>query len=558
MLPLLMSTGALSFSALTQIDIGLREESIPVNLRCKLSLVMLTIFLFPASVNGNETLDEQYSFKLAQADFLRDHVDLVLKQVGLALEVVDDVSQLQDMASLREILRSDAVRDLLLRCAVDHKKAVQEHVMGVLSAQRSAQAGAAILKGIIEGVLDQQGQMAVDIPNQEKIPRLVRMVGELSLPLCQLEMQLLLHNGSKAAEGSVEMATSLFEAIMRSPDSERPPWLDLVDGLDYALLQKLRAIAEIQVLKIVNDCFMHIKGDGSGVDQTLILRVRSLLRRLLYVVDCTVVSQVPTTGGAQQLAPAEVDTHAMDRFSAIREVLSRHFLPETDPKPLTRITYDLTCCLLNGLLHLLVVRKFASETSTSSTAATDVASILPILLSIFNSPALGTSRSTIEFLYDTAAYLSDDLTDEARSALIKNEGNKYPTDARITFILGSHPPSPDAWLGLVTTTTTSHQMPSTQSPVQPPRFQPPQQQNRFPQQGTRMQQTPAMQRMNSGPTGAAMGLGMGIVPPPQQMAKSFNAPVPFHVRRWEMLQDTGSSAMNDTAISLSLLGARRV
>jgi mediator of RNA polymerase II transcription subunit 12 len=558
-LPLLMSTGALSFASLAQIDANLRENTVPAHLQCKLSVVMLTIFLFPPRANGNETLDERYSFKLAQADFLRDSVDSVLKQVGFALQVVDDASQMQAMDSLREILLSDEVRDLILQCAIEHKKPLQKHVMSILADQRSGKAGITILKDMIETLLDQQGQMAGEVPNQEKIPRLVRMVGELSLPLCQLEMQLLLHNGSKAAEGSFEMATSLFEAIMRSPDSERPPWLDLVDELDAVLLQRLRAIAEIQVLKIVNDCFMHIKGDGSAVDSTLILKVRSLLRRLLYVVDCTVVGQASAAGNAAQPLPAELESHATDRFAAIREVLTRHFLPETDPKPLTRITYDLTCCLLNGLLHLLVVRKLASDNSASSTAAADVSSILPILLSVFSSPALSTSRGTVEFLYDTAAYLSDDLTDEARSAMMKNEGNRWTSDARITFILGTPSAAADAWLGLVT----SNQVPGTpvmttpgQSQASPARFGPPQPQSRFPQQTPRQtpQQSAAMQRMAAGPNGPLSGAAMGIVP----QAKSFNAPVPFHLRRWEMLPDQGSNAANDTAISLSLLGARRV
>merc|ERR1711881_386311 len=148
--------------------------------------------------------------------------------------------------------------------------------MGVL-AQANSASGTSILRAVIEGLLDQTGQqLGPDLSSQEKIPKLVRMVNELSLPLCQLEMQLLLQSSpagpkDKANEGtgsgsatSIEMATSLFEAIMRSPDSERPPWLDLVDGLDPALLNRLRAIAEMQVLKMVNECCAHVKGDVAG------------------------------------------------------------------------------------------------------------------------------------------------------------------------------------------------------------------------------------------------------------------------------------------------------
>jgi mediator of RNA polymerase II transcription subunit 12 len=460
--------------------------------------------------------------------------------LGEALSILDDPSILPNMETLLSLLRSPAVRHFILKCAIYHKQSVQEHIMDVLSSQKDAQVGSILLRSTIEGLLDQQGQISGDVPNQEKIPRLVRMVGELSLPLCQLEMQLLLNSGTKASEGSVEMASSLFEAIMRSPESERPPWLDLMDGLDAALLQRLRAIAELKVLKIVNECFARIKGDAAEADRPQINRVKSALRRLLYVVDCTIVTQV-SPAGVSQVVPAESELPSTDRFGVIREVLVKHFVFDVESKAVSLMTSELICCLLTGLLHLLVVRKLSSEGQRIAPA--DAASLLPIFFSILTQSILGASRSTTELLYDMASCLSDDLSDEYRGMLIRTEMPKYPNDPRISFILGP-PSSTDAWLGLVTTNQLAP--PSTPAPATPVPQTPAARFGNQQQGNPRFQQPvrpPTPQRPSSTST--------------QQ--KSFNPPVPFPLRRWELLPDQGSSTTaNDTAISLSLVGARKV
>lgn len=571
-LSLWVRSGALSLASLASIEANVRsEKELSIAMRCKLSVVMLNLLLFPAEKTDSKNLDEDYRFRLAQADFAREHIDVTLGYLGLALGGVDNESMLPDMETLRGLLRSDTARILILRCAIEHKKELQHHVMlPLINGQDNNATGITALRSTIEGMLDQQGLLPADLSSQEKIPRLVRMVNELSLPLCQLEMRLLLLNTGKdkSAEGSgsVEMATSLFEAIMRSPDSERPPWLDLVDGLDAALLHRLRAIAEMQILKIVNEAAVHTKSDAVGIETAQMARLRSLLRRLLYVVDCTVISHATTspaqasTTSIPQATPGDVETHAVDRFSAVREVLARHFMPEQEPKLLNRSTADLTCILLNSLLHLLIIRKLASE-GTKTITTSDISSTLPVLLAILPSPALAISRATAEFLYDTAATLSDDLTDEARAALLRSEIAKTNSgyaslDKRIAFILGSAAQNPDAWLGLVASAHPPQQPATTTSPAaMAPVLTPQQAQARFgtprpfPQQQGQRPPLPGLQRT-----------GSGLVPSAANAGKTFNAPVPFHLRRWELLPETGSSGgmANDTAIGLGLVGARRV
>lgn len=142
-------------------------------------------------------------------------------------------------------------------------------------------------------------------------------------------------------------------------------------------------------------------------------------------------------------------------------------------------------------------------------------------------------------MFDVAACLSDELSDDARAQFSKTE---LHIDPRISFLFGPTTVT-DGWLGLVTSTHTLQHPGSISRPNTPPaRFGPGQQQ---PGSARMQQRAPTHQRQAS----SSM----------QNSQKSFNPPVPFPLRRWELLPDQGNNASgNDTAISLSLFGARKV
>ena len=205
-----------------------------------------------------------------------------------------------------------------------------------------------------------------------------------------------------------------------------------------------------------------------------------------------------------------------DRFGAIKDVLAKYFFSEVEGRSNGVKACSKTCTFLNTLLHLLAVRKTSDAQKISSA---DIASILPLLFSILTQSGIEEFRTTSELLFDTAAYLSDDLSDEYRAHLIRSELAKYPDDPRISYILGPGPMT-DSWLGLVTTNQTGASTPA-----------------------ARLGARPATPQRASGT--------------PSQ-PKNFNPPIPFPLRRWELLPDQGSNTTaNDTAISLCLVGARK-
>jgi mediator of RNA polymerase II transcription subunit 12 len=168
-------------------------------------------------------------------------------------------------------------------------------------------------------------------------------------------------------------------------------------------------------------------------------------------------------------------------------------------------------------------------------------SMLRTLCTLITDSQLETFRSTSEFIFDVAAYLSDDLSDDLRMHFLKSEPQRRNDDPRMTFLFGPNQVT-DGWVGLVTTNHSMQPSGPTSRPDTPPaRFGPGQQQFG----GARAQQRPPAPQRQATP----------MANPP----KSFNAPVPFPLRQWELLPEQGNnSSANDTAISLSLFGARKV
>jgi mediator of RNA polymerase II transcription subunit 12 len=194
---------------------------------------------------------------------------------------------------------------------------------------------------------------------------------------------------------------------------------------------------------------------------------------------------------------------------------------------------------IDALLRLAVIHKNFLHAPKANCG--EQLSMLRTLCILITESQLETFQSTSEFIFDVAAYLSDDLSDDLRAHFLKSECQRRNDDPRISFLFGPNQVT-DGWVGLVTTNhSTSSSGPISRPNTPPARFGPGQQQL----SGMRAQQRPPAPQRQANP-----------MPNPP---KSFNAPVPFTLRRWELLPEQGNnSSGNDTAISLSLFGARKV
>lgn len=231
-------------------------------------------------------------------------------------------------------------------------------------------------------------------------------------------------------------------------------------------------------------------------------------------------------------------------------------------------------------------------------------------------PGLERFPITARSLSDLATLLSDSIADDVRRRLVQVDTAKPVDDDHCAFIFGRTSP-PDGWLSLTqptTTPSTAHMGSSPQtsnagvqqysgqgqpsagigslqrSVSQPLPHQSVQGHNQtrtfsqysqaskvLPQQlqrmGTNGQTSHSMQQMHSsGPQrnmaaaavqaqragGLNQGLGNGVKTAAAKQELAELRQVPFTVNRWEVLPECGSNSLaNETAISLSLFGARK-
>lgn len=265
---------------------------------------------------------------------------------------------------------------------------------------------------------------------------------------------------------------------------------------------------------------------------------------------------------------------------------------------------------LNALLQLLVLQNPALVQKANHQQQ---AALMTSLQNLFTHPHLENSVGVSQYTFDVATYLSDYIAEDVRKHLSRLVYAKGGSDPRSTFIFGSEP-QPDGWLGLVkpappqqlqTPGSMQSQMQGQQSnaanmlgqrgssqqqyqqgmqnQAQTRSFGYPQHQQTqrvLPQQLQRaasspnhptsqlqqmqqMQQMQAMSQQRIGPpqrssSGSSQTSTAGKAGPARQ-ERVDSKPVPFTVNRWELLPETGTSATgNETAINLSLFGARKV
>ncbi|KXT10555.1 hypothetical protein AC579_8331 [Pseudocercospora musae] len=194
---------------------------------------------------------------------------------------------------------------------------------------------------------------------------------------------------------------------------------------------------------------------------------------------------------------------------------------------------------LQLLMHVTVL--YSSSGSPDNDAGKQGrCNLLAAVCMILVHPGLQSHQEILEYIHDAASTLADTLPTEALASLGQSILRNGKSDPRLASILGTSSP-PDAWLALV-----SQPLPQGSS-----------------QARALMKQAANQQQM----------AGRGNLPSPVQQTGSLQKAalrldgrslaemktVPFPLRRWEIMSDaTPMVGDNDTSLSLSLFGARKV
>ena len=550
LLPTLISSGCFSMAAFVLCAERCRQDKDRA-FCCHLDLDILETIFAPASTHSGASVQVAY----------RDHLE---RKTYAMLSSSDILSRFERLVAECALTAEPALEERLssfvdnsaftrfLKVAAVENAPLLESSLGLTSPESTSKV-LPVASHVLSSLIDPLGQLRKfylintpnsnqltdpglsTLPRDEQVPMLLDIADELSLTFCQLQMRVLLSSSLAVGSEKDDAATKLFHAVSKAADKSGSVWPNLIENLDGRITQQIRQVAESQLfaaMSVVEKDEPRNISDGA-------------IEKLLRIVDC-----LSPASAMQSFQPA--GAVLTDKLRALLDALSTG-ADEGKRGPTISDTQRIYVWV-QALLHLATLYKPPSAAvAKTPSELTTFATTLALLL---NHPKLQYSPTTLEYLFDVAAYFSDDLMDEQRVQISRSEF-VTSNDRTINFLFGSTQ-SPDAWLGLVTSNIVPSVPPTPSSATSmasplPPRPGP----NQLARQPSNLQSrtgTPAQQRPGGGP-------------PLQQ--KTFNPPVPYPLRRWEIidlggpqnpnaaLQPNGLAA-NDTAISLTLFGARKV
>ncbi|KAL1630598.1 RNA polymerase II mediator complex subunit [Diplodia seriata] len=576
-LPCAVGSGSLSlenFISFSESTIGvLRRRN--VSAAANASLHVLDAILPMEGLQGFGLVQEIYRYRIEQEKLCQDSQGTALQLLRQAIELCLDSKDSNQPIQLEALLRNQRLLKVLRYHA---SRNAQDFCVAMGISPPSGKTDAAmsldekrstLFKKMFDALMDPSSSLGLsNLDAEEQASALVNAADDLSVPFCQLELQLLFKiQVLSDEEGEIGVADAIIQAVKEAVEADKSIWSDLLTGLDAEMTRKIREYAETHVLSAVTTL---AKARSSAEDPSVPLCKEGhekMLQRYLSVLNLTAWS-------IEDKAQGQICAAILDRLRTLHELLSQAAQSgvasdsKEDTFKLRRgsAAVSALCPWICALLHLIVVHQSVYQPGKVNTS--HQVRLLWTLRAFLLHPELQPYPNTTEYVLDVAASLSDDLPEDARIQLLRHEANKPVHDPRIIFILGFPSTMQDSWLGLITPTqspasgsantpnqstvgnaaNTAAASRSTAAQHQHQGFWQPQ-----------VQRTPAQQQR----LGAAGAAGAGVVTnmsgagpaPPVEYSK----PVPFQLRRWEILPDsTSGSGPNDTALSLTLFDAKKV
>ncbi|KAF2400311.1 hypothetical protein EJ06DRAFT_582173 [Trichodelitschia bisporula] len=482
-----------------------------------------------------ESQQDVYRYRIKARQFVSVNRFAVFQRLRQTIDLCQSGTVPSCSLRMGMLLINPALMSLLKDTAINSRDVLMDSLF--LPASSTDSNTPSMTKQILDRLLDPFGRLGFStLSRQNQIIRLVEIADDLSFPFCEMQVRYLLAPGSEALGMGVGLAPSLFAAICGAMDEDRCVWAEIISSLSSDVALKIREHAEVDILAIVTDVMRKMSVPDTDRELISPTMDSSLLKKYLRVVDST--SKSVSSDCAPRIAAAFAEKLKVIVYNlSASEPGDRAAVNET-PEMLRRSVAKSTqaCNCIEALLHLLTIHKDSFWKTNPSVAGQ--ATLMSTLCSLLTNPELQRFPSTVERVFDVASYFSDDLPDNLRMSLAKIEGTKHCNDPRIAFLFGSAQ-NPDDWLGLITSATGYASSAGPSAALVPAARTPTGQLQQRQQQILR---TAPAQRPGASPS---------------QM--HFNPPVPFPLRRWELLPDqSNNTSGNDTPISLSLFKARKV
>jgi hypothetical protein len=216
-----------------------------------------------------------------------------------------------------------------------------------------------------------------------------------------------------------------------------------------------------------------------------------------------------------------------------------------------------------ALLDLSIIHNLPTSTTSNKSSALDLLALIFTIIGTRQLPEIS------QYLIALVVRSIDTLSVDQRLSFAKADSTRM-SDSLLTYLLGVPTNAAyDTWLGLVMSATQQQQSSSTQSqPMTTPASSAQSQtqsqlrtgsvpRTPLPAGGTQ-HSTQSTQPVSSQQRGGLLSNRPGATVAQSSNNKVMAPPVPFPLKPWEMLPDQGGiTAVNDTAINLTLFSARK-
>ncbi|KAA8614911.1 Med12 multi-domain protein [Pyrenophora tritici-repentis] len=472
---------------------------------------------------------------------------------------------ISEMIGLGSMLSSQKVHAQLshLLCSKPVLFLLKHHIItdpGYLS-KLNTDASSHYFKQSLDILLDPNSHLRLSEKDPEnRIVSVFALASELSLPICQAALEQIFSSGVASPGSSHEtLSATLLSAIRTAVEEDQPSGLELLASLDAALTEQIRQHAERELISA--STFLTIPSNVKADEFELVSP--TVIQKFLTVIDLTSSKRTDTTDQSALLQAL------IERFKGIAQALDNNRLSILD-----------VYAWLSALLRLVVSHASAMLSNATHPHQTAMMSAMAALLT---HQSLELYPTITEHIFDVTVYLSDYISDDVRFHVTRLEGMKLANDSRCVFILGVTAPV-DGWLVLAKPVSTPMNQVTSQPPTPAPLqtqstpYQSPQSSaagQASPSPLSQMQQMQQMQQRamqpslaySQRPTPAAGQVHMGSqgqmggqAPGKPQMRQERDVRYyPFVQPRWEILaESSGNPTGNETAINLSLFGARKV
>ncbi|KAF2703949.1 hypothetical protein K504DRAFT_417440 [Pleomassaria siparia CBS 279.74] len=284
-LPPLVASGCLSLHKILEIVQRCTSKKAASNPEDALLISIAGLDMVLPSDHQNRPCQprDAYRYRLAQRKFCQDPEGRVLGAIYTMVELRSGQLQSAVQAQFTAMLLNKRLLAVVRHFAI-HDITLLSTSFG-LGIQMASSDLHSYVKSILDNLLDPIHSLDFSHKSfAEQIATVVESANELSLPFCQLEIRHIFSMDAASFDTSAEtISSALLQAVKLAVENDQSSWSTLIAGLEADLTSKIREHAERELFSA--SAFLSVPSaadvDLSGRDDT------AIIRKFLTVIDFT-------------------------------------------------------------------------------------------------------------------------------------------------------------------------------------------------------------------------------------------------------------------------------